>query len=171
MLKIVSFHIQTHRNAFLQILEYYFQSVGDDSLNATLRWCTSFIKSIRNAVWHAWNEPLAVFTKEKHALFDCIYFTHAAFDNWWDAGMRNTGKCKSLDGSNISREWGGGSPCCFPSLAVCVYKLTHYLNNIIFIDNNLRPLARESPSTVHVLFNLCNEIISWYQIQNQFAPM
>ena len=40
----------------------------------------------------------------------------------------------------------GGGPCCFPSFPVCVYKFSsHYLNNIIFIDNSLGPLARESP--------------------------
>jgi len=33
MLKQVSFHIQTHLNAFLQILEYFSQSVHVDSLN------------------------------------------------------------------------------------------------------------------------------------------
>jgi len=33
MLKLVSFHIQAHLNAFLQILEYFFQSVDIDSLN------------------------------------------------------------------------------------------------------------------------------------------
>jgi len=33
MLKLVSFHIQAHLNAFLQILEYYSQSVGVDGLN------------------------------------------------------------------------------------------------------------------------------------------
>jgi len=43
--------------------------------------------------------------------------------------MRNTGKYNSLDESNISR----GSPSCFPSLPVCVYKFScHYLNNINF---------------------------------------
>ena len=56
--------------------------------------------------------------------------------------MWNTGKCKSLDESSISR----GVPCCFSTLPVCVYKSSsHYLNNIIFIDNSLGPLARESP--------------------------
>jgi len=35
---------------------------------------------------------------------------------------------------------------CFPSFPVCVYKFSsHYLNNIIFIDNSLGPLARDSP--------------------------
>jgi len=33
MLKLVSFHIQTHLNEFLQILEYFSQSVEDDELN------------------------------------------------------------------------------------------------------------------------------------------
>ena len=60
--------------------------------------------------------------------------------------MRDTGKCKSLDESNIPREWGGG-PCYFPSLPVCVYKFSsYYLNNIRFTDNSLGPLATESAS-------------------------
>ena len=33
MLKLVCFHIQAHLNAFLQILEYFSQSVGVDGLN------------------------------------------------------------------------------------------------------------------------------------------
>ena len=33
MLKLVSFHNQTHLNAFLQILEYFTQSVDVDGLN------------------------------------------------------------------------------------------------------------------------------------------
>jgi len=33
MLKLVSFHIQEHLNAFLQILEYFYQSVGIDGLS------------------------------------------------------------------------------------------------------------------------------------------
>jgi len=33
MLKLVSFHIQTHLNAFIQILEYFSQSVDIDGLN------------------------------------------------------------------------------------------------------------------------------------------
>jgi hypothetical protein len=39
MLKLVSFHIQAHLNAFLQILEYFSQSVDIDGLNllASLR--------------------------------------------------------------------------------------------------------------------------------------
>ena len=32
MLKLVSFHIQAHLNAFLQIMEYFSQSVGVDGL-------------------------------------------------------------------------------------------------------------------------------------------
>jgi len=33
MLKLVSFHIQPHLNAFLQILEYFSQGVEVDGLN------------------------------------------------------------------------------------------------------------------------------------------
>ena len=33
MLKLVSFHIQAHLNAFLQTVEYFSQSVDVDSLN------------------------------------------------------------------------------------------------------------------------------------------
>jgi len=35
---------------------------------------------------------------------------------------------------------------CFASFLACVYKFSsHYLNNTIFIDNSLGPLARDSP--------------------------
>jgi len=38
------------------------------------------------------------------------------------------------------------SRSCFASFPVCVYKFSrHYLNNMIFIDNSLGPLATESP--------------------------
>ena len=38
------------------------------------------------------------------------------------------------------------SRSCFASFPVCVYKFSsHYLNNMIFIDNSLGPLARDSP--------------------------
>jgi len=33
MLKLISFHIQAHLNAFLQILEYFSQSVDVEGLN------------------------------------------------------------------------------------------------------------------------------------------
>ena len=37
------------------------------------------------------------------------------------------------------------SRSCFVSFLVCVYKfLSYYLNNLIFIDNSLRSLARDS---------------------------
>jgi len=40
------------------------------------------------------------------------------------------------------------SRSCFASFPVCVYKFSsHYLNNVIFIDNSLGPLARDSPCT------------------------
>ena len=43
------------------------------------------------------------------------------------------------------------SRSCFASFPVCVYKFSsHCLNNIIFIDNSLGPLARESPCMRHV---------------------
>ena len=40
------------------------------------------------------------------------------------------------------------SRSCFASFPICIYKFSsHYLNNIIFIDNSLGPLATESPCT------------------------
>ena len=33
MLELVSFHIQAHLNAFLQILEHFSQSIGVDGMN------------------------------------------------------------------------------------------------------------------------------------------
>ena len=45
------------------------------------------------------------------------------------------------------------SRSCFASFPVCVYKFSsHYLNNIIFIDNSLGPLATESPCRITYLY-------------------
>ena len=46
---------------------------------------------------------------------------------------------------------------CFATFSVCVYKFSsHYLNNIMFIDNSLGPLARESPCTyIACLVKIC----------------
>jgi hypothetical protein len=43
------------------------------------------------------------------------------------------------------------SRSCFPSFPVCVYKFSsHYLDNIIFIDNSLGTVATESPVSAPV---------------------
>ena len=50
------------------------------------------------------------------------------------------------------------SRSCFPSFPVCVYKFSsHYINNIIFIDNSLGPVARESHCirTRYLLLQVC----------------
>ena len=45
------------------------------------------------------------------------------------------------------------SRSCFASFPLCVYKFSsHYLDNIIFIDNSLRPLATESPCITLIAF-------------------
>jgi len=45
------------------------------------------------------------------------------------------------------------SRSCFASFPVCVYKFSsHYINNIIFIDNSLGPLARDSPCILFISF-------------------
>jgi hypothetical protein len=46
------------------------------------------------------------------------------------------------------------SGSCFASFPVCVYKFSsHYLNNIIFIDNSLGPLATESSFILRTMNN------------------
>jgi len=48
------------------------------------------------------------------------------------------------------------SRSCFASFPVCVYKFSsHYLNNIIFIDNSLGPLARDSPCIFRSFIIIC----------------
>ena len=69
--------------------------------------------------------------------------------------MRNTGKCKSLDESNISRE--GGGPCCSPSLPVCVYKSSsHYLNNVIFYRQQFGA-SSERITLYNSAYHLCSK--------------
>jgi hypothetical protein len=62
--------------------------------------------------------------------------------NYW----RNAFKCAWIWKETISASIMSRS--CFVSFPVCVYKFSsHYLNNIIFIDNSLGLVARESPCT------------------------
>jgi hypothetical protein len=53
------------------------------------------------------------------------------------------------------------SRSCFPSFPVCVFKFSsHYINNIIFIDNSLGPLATESLCILcHLILDLSHENI------------
>jgi hypothetical protein len=54
------------------------------------------------------------------------------------------------------------SRSCFASFPVCVYKFSsHYLNNIIFIDSSLGPLARES---------LCIFCMTKWNFEGCFSP-
>ena len=50
VLKLVSFHIQAHLNAFLQILEYFSQSVGVDGLNL---WAYRVFEKEDREIWVA----------------------------------------------------------------------------------------------------------------------
>ena len=62
------------------------------------------------------------------------------------------------------------SRSCFASFPVCVYKFSsHYLNSIIFIDNSLRPLARDSPciSKIDVLVLLFLRICDFLRRNTQ----
>jgi len=53
------------------------------------------------------------------------------------------------------------SRSCFASFPACVYKFSsHYLNNIIFIDNSLGPLATESPCILYL--QICEKNIFFY---------
>ena len=56
------------------------------------------------------------------------------------------------------------SRSCFALFPVCVYKFSsHYLNNIIFIDNSLRSLVKDSPCIIIIL---CNNYIIIICINN-----
>jgi hypothetical protein len=75
--------------------------------------------------------------------------------------MRVTGRVKYI----------AGGPRCFPSLLVCVYKFSsNYLNNIIFIDNSLGPLARESPGITLWHYLLYNTDAKLGQLENRINP-
>jgi hypothetical protein len=62
----------------------------------------------------------SIYEKETRAVLLYTFSpTRHSTHNCRDSGMRNTGKCKSLDESNISRGWGGG-----------VYALFHRCRNV-----------------------------------------
>jgi len=61
---------------------------------------------------------------------------------------------------------------CFASFPVCVYKFSsHYLNNIIFIDNSLGPLARDSLRINNQLDAKITNFIDNYDHLNMFRAI
>ena len=69
--------------------------------------------------------------------------TQHSIHNCRDAGMLNTGKCKSLDQSK-SR----GGPCCFPPLPVCVYCIIFFIGPLAQSNNSKTLYAKRfKPST------------------------
>jgi len=94
--------------------------------------------SVRNAVWHALNEPVCQYLRTRNPRCSTIHIplTRHSSHNYRDAAMCNTGKCKSLDQSK-SR----GGPCCFPPLPVCVY----CINFLLGLKHNRTTQRRYTP--------------------------
>ena len=109
MLKLVSFHIQTHLNAFLQILEYFFQI------------CLGPLVRESPCIYFSQNNYRVILSLEAPNKFG------KSIPEFGETHSSVPGcERRPVSASIMSRS-------CFASFPVCVYKFSsHYLNNIIF---------------------------------------
>ena len=79
MLKLVSFHIQAHLNAFLQILEYFPQSVDVDGLNLLAYSVFEFSSIVRGVFLYTFSLQYA---KAPHAQYEGVLLPiYACFES------------------------------------------------------------------------------------------
>ena len=135
MLKLISFHIPTHWNAFLQILEYFSHSFKVDGLNLLayrlfeLFDCVGCI-FVLSALQYAPKE------RSRQAL-DRLPLVSNFLTNFWT---------QHFDGARLSPNSVRNAIWHALNEPVCQYLWTRNPRcSTVYIDNSLGPLARESP--------------------------
>jgi len=135
MLKLVSFHIQAHWNAFLQILEYFSHNVNIDGLNLlaysifwVVRLCGAYFCTLRPSIG----------PKERsRQTLDQFPLVSNFLTNFW---MRH------FDGARLSTNSVRNAVWHALNEHVCQYLwMRNPRCSTVYIDNSLGPLARDSP--------------------------
>ena len=134
MLKLVSFHIQAHLNAFLQILEYFSQSVKVDGLNQRL-----WIVRLCGVYFCALFPSIGPKERSRQAL-DRLPLVSNFLTNFW---------MQHFDGASLSPNSVRNAVWLALNEPVCQYLRTRNPRcSTVYIDNNLGPLARDSPCRI-----------------------
>jgi len=128
MLKLVSFHIQAHLNAFLQILEYFSQSVDVDGLNL-LAYSVFELLDCAGCI-------LGPKERSRQAL-DRLPLVSNVLTNFC---------MQHFDGARLSPNSVRNAVWLALNEPVCQYIRTRNPRcSIVYINNSLGPLARDSP--------------------------
>jgi len=142
MLKLVSFHIQAHLNAFLQILEYFSQSVDVDGLNL-LAYSVFELFDCAGVYFCTLCPSIGPKERSRQAL-DRLPLVSNFLTNFW---MQN------FDGARLSSNSVRNVVWHALNEPFCQYLRTRNpRSSTVYIDNSLGPLARDSPCII------CNDV-------------
>jgi len=132
MLKLVSFHIQAHLNVFLQILEYFSQSVDVDGLNLLAYSIFELFDCV--GVYFCTLCP-AIGPKERsRQALDRLPLVSNFLTNFW---------MQHFDGARLSQNSVWNAIWHVLNEPVCQYLRTrNSCCSTVYIDNSLEPLAR-----------------------------
>jgi len=135
MLKLVFFHFQAHLNAFLQILEYFSQSVevdGFESLGVYRLWVVRLC-----GVYFCTLCPSIGSKERSRQALDRLPLVSNRLTNFW---------MQHFDGARLSRNSVRNAVWRALNEPVCQYlRKRNPCCSTVYIDNSLGPLARESP--------------------------
>jgi len=135
MLKLVSFHIHAHLNAFLQILEYFSQSVEVDGLSL-LAYSVFDLFDCAGCILYTLPFNMPPKERSRQAL-DRLPLVSNFLTNFWT---------QHFDGARLSPNSVRNAVWHALNEPVCQYLRTRNRRcSTVYIDNSLGPLARDSP--------------------------
>jgi len=135
MLKLVSFHIQAHLNAFLQILEYFSQSVEVDGLNL-LAYSVFELFDCAGCIFCILCPSIGPKERSRQAL-DRLPLVSNFLTSFW---------MEHFDGARLSPNFARNAFWHALNEPVCQYLGTRNPRcSTVYTDNSLGPLARDSP--------------------------
>ena len=135
MFKLVSFHIQAHLNAFLQILEYFSRSVDVDGLNLLVYSVFELFDCVR--VYFCTLCPSIGLKERNRQASDQLPLVSNFLTNFW---------MQHFDGACLSPNSIRNAVWHALNKPVCQYLQTRNPRcSTVHIDNSLGPLARDLP--------------------------
>ena len=138
MLKLVSFHIQTHLNAFLQILEYFSQSVEVDGLNL-LAYSVFELFDCVECIFCTLYPSIGPKERSRQAL-DRLPLVYNFLTNFW---VQNFDVARLSPNSVWNAVWHALNEPVYQYLRTRTPRCS-----IVYINNSLGPLARDSPCII-----------------------
>ena len=148
MLKLVSFHIQVHSNAFFKILEYFSQSVDVDGLDL-LAYSVFELFDCAGVYFCTLCPSMGPPKERSRQALDRLPLVSNFSTNSW---------MQHFDGARLSPNSVRNAIWHALNEPVCQYLRTRNRRcSTVYIDNSLGPLARDSPCISGILFLVLNQ--------------